>query len=309
MNDKVTLKLFGGHTFNNAKIESVSASVLLSAVKDKYDLEKLENSLWDENTLLNANFNGTTDGSNFEGSFEDIKYYKIFKTIGDSKYPHFVAQTENPHDTICKDYVVGSYCPYKYYIYPVCSKTIEEQDCEVIHSPIVVDYSCELSCIKLIGLIQDSENPNEFYIDKNNIWNMYANVDDNGISLNNDKTFTDSENMMSQEMFGPKNYITKDITGMIAKIDCENKSEMDFIDSYDDLIHFKDFITSANMKLLVDVRGVILVGEVEANPKIDYAKSAGHPATATFTFRQLEDLKNVKIHGEVYTPEVEGETS
>ena len=99
----------------------------------------------------------------------------------------------------------------------------------------------------------------------------------------------------TQESVGKLNYITKSISGLIGMIDCNyNKDEI--IDTYDMLICWNDFASSADLKCLIDSRGLILPGNFEQNPTIEYMQGHGNPAVAKFNWRQKSDLNIISIY-------------
>ena len=297
----VEIKLYGGVTYNNFGIINSPITNVSNNFLTKYDGLKFKPMDWTEDTILNANFSGDINGSNFEGGFEGLKYYRIFKTIGNSEQLYFVAETEDANKKIIEDYIVGDRCNYTYYIYPVCDNIITidntEHHVEVIRSPLKTKaYSQNSSCLKLIGLIPSSNSDNTYTIDENNMWHIYLNVKDNGLSLNYDKVFTDAHSPMPKETSGIKKYISKNISGLIGKIDCKNHN---YIDSYDDILNFKNFVSSGSLKLLIDLRGFIIPGDIEEDAEIIYNADSNYDASANFTFRQLEDFKNIVIKGRV----------
>ena len=86
------VKLFGGVTYNAFGIDEGSHSDdLKETLTQAYG-----NYSWNADTKLLANFNDTLLGSNFDGSYENIDHFQVYKTLGEQDTLHKVCQTENP---------------------------------------------------------------------------------------------------------------------------------------------------------------------------------------------------------------------
>ena len=142
--------------------------------------------------------------------------------------------------------------------------------------------------------------------DLDGIWRIMLNLEDNGYTIKNAKTFADSLNTYTQEYMGKMKYITKSVSGLIGMIDCYTDCEI--VDTYDMLISWNDFVTSANLKCYIDSRGLILPGNFEVDPNVEYSKCSKSYATANFNWRQKSDLDIIKIYATIipYNPIHEG---
>ena len=64
------------------------------------------------------------------------------------------------------------------------------------------------------------------------------------------------------------------ITGLLGKIDCSGDSQ--YIDTYDDIINWENFVSSNSLKMLIDLRGLITIGDTDANPTFQYDTNDNH---------------------------------
>ena len=154
---------------------------------------------------------------------------------------------------------------------------------------------------KIFGLKKIKDNT--YCVDLDNVWRIQLNLEDTGYTLNNSKTFFDTLNTYQQEYVGNMKYITKSVSGLIGAIDC-NSSSGEIVDTYDMLTSWNEFATSGTPKCLVDIRGIILPGNFEANPTIEYIHGSQSLAVAKFNWRQKSDLNIINIYATVlpYNP-------
>ena len=219
----------------------------------------------------------------------------MFKQIGSSEKLYEVANTDNSDNTrILEDFAVGDNCEYRYYIYPIIEtnvggKILQSVSNAMVTNSVIMNGNAD----NILGLRKIGDDIYE--VDPDEVWVMRLNLEDNGYTLNTDKNFYDTLNKYNQEIVGNRKYITKQLTGMIGYIDC--KSRGGFSDNYDLLTSWNNFASGASLKCLVDVRGLILPGNFEANPSIEYLQTPTSPAVANFTWRQKSDLDIIKIYG------------
>ena len=273
---------------------------------DNYNIDEFVNAEWQWNndTQLLASFSGSfnaAEGSTIGNS--KLLGYKVYKSIGNSVKLHKIAETTSD-ETIIEDFIVGDNCEYKYYIYPLFQDQLNEKlyypNEAVVTNEVMLHYTTnKVVSLKKIG--------DEVYcVDLDGVWRLMLDLEDNGYTIKNQKTFADSLNAYTQEYVGNMKYITKSVSGFIGMIDCFNKGEI--VDTYDMLISWNDFVTSADLKCYVDSRGLILPGNFEAEPSIEYVKHPKSYAVAKFNWRQKSDLDIIKIYATVipYNPIHEG---
>ena len=220
-----------------------------------------------------------------------ITGFKVYKTLGDSNKLYEVANIAGTAYTILEDFAVGDNCKYKYYIYPQIAKSTAAVGnwYEIFTQEITLKEGVN----KVFGLKKLEDKVYE--VDTSWVWRLYLNLSDTGYTINNDKTFYDTLSRYNQEYVGNRKYITKSISSLIGSIDCSTGAE--YIDTYDMLVSWNEFVTSPSLKCLIDSRGLILPGNFEANPSVEYLDSSESQATAKFNWRQKSDLDIIKIYG------------
>ena len=260
------VKLFGGVTYNAFGIDEGSHSDdLKETLTQAYG-----NYSWNSDTKLLANFNDTLVGSNFDGSYENIDHFQVYKTLGEQDTLHKVCQTENPTQRVIEDFTVGDLCDYQYYIFGICNNTMDVNGVQVnikTIAPLVSDkIQLHRGTVSVIGLVPTEED-NTYSIDEDNIWQLDINLTNDGYTLNTDKTFYQTQNAYGKATGGNRKQRTMSITGLLGKIDCSGDSQ--YIDTYDDIINWENFV-SRSVKF----------------------KKAG-----TYTFNQLNDIDTVDVMG------------
>lgn len=258
---------------------------------------------WNESTRMLANFSGTLSGSNFEGSFENIDRFQIYKTIGEKDKLYKVYETDTPTQRVIEDFTVGDLCDYQYYIYPICKGTLSieatdgntyDVDVETI-VPLVSDkVQMSEGMVSVVGLIQDDDDPTVYSVDEDNVWLIYLNLSDDGYSLNTDKTFYQTQDTYGKLSGGNRKQRSISISGLIGKFDCATES---YVDTYDYIIDWETFAASNNMKMLIDLRGIITIGDIDVNPSFSYEETDKHEASVNFSFIQLNDIQNITVLG------------
>lgn len=288
------VKLFGGVTYNAFGIDEGSHSDdLKETLTQAYG-----NYSWNADTKLLANFNDTLLGSNFDGSYENIDHFQVYKTLGEQDTLHKVCQTKNPTQRVIEDFTVGDLCDYQYYIFGICNNTMDVNGVQVnvkTISPLVSDkIQLHRGTVSVIGLIPTEED-NTYTIDEDNIWQLDINLTNDGYTLNTDKTFYQTQNAYGKATGGNRKQRTMSITGLLGKIDCSGDSQ--YIDTYDDIINWENFVSSNSLKMLIDLRGLITIGDTDANPTFQYDTNDNHDVSVTFTFNQLNDIDTVDVLG------------
>jgi hypothetical protein len=273
---------------------------------DIYSIDNFVNTEWQwySDTQLLVSFNGSfngADGATIGNS--KLIGYKVYKSIGNSVKLHKIAETASD-ETIIEDFIVGDNCSYKYYIYPLFQDQFNENlyypNKPIETSEITLNHSVN----KVVSLKKIGDET--YCVNLDGVWRLMLNLEDNGYTIKNSKTFADSLNAYTQEYVGNMKYITKSVSGLIGMIDCYSGG--DIVDTYDMLISWNDFVTSADLKCYVDSRGLILPGNFEAEPNVEYVKHPKSYAVVKFNWRQKSDLDIIKIYATIipYNPIYEG---
>lgn len=260
---------------------------------------------WTSDTQFLCNFNGHVNGINSATTLKNLIGYRVYKTIGNNNKLYEISDIEISEDDtngfILEDFIVGDKCDYQYYIYPICETKIQGNDGKeyvqrVITAPLVTEpVMINDGAISIMGLTEIADKIYTVNIDE--VWVFRYNLEDNGFILNTDKVFYDTFNRYNQESVGNRKYITKSISGLLGYINCTKGGE--YVDNYDMLIAWNNFSSSANNKCLVDSRGLILPGNFESNPSVDYIQAQGNPAKVKFNWRQKSDLDIIKIYARI----------
>ena len=165
--------------------------------------------VWTEQTQLLVKFNGNFNGAALEtaDSNSNLVGYKVYKKIGnEDRSVYKIADIDNTSLTVCEDFLIGANCEYQYFVYPVFSPANNEKKLSP-NDPAVSDVlTLSYVPIKTVGLSKIDDNI--YTVDIDNVWRFELNVEDNGYTLNNSKTFMDSLNRYNQEYVGNLNFIT-----------------------------------------------------------------------------------------------------
>lgn len=285
------LTLHGGCVYANTQLKQIANNQINDTIIHNLKKTPFASSEWDNDTVLMLKFNENISAGNFEA--ENIKYFKIFKKFSNQPKLHHVFTTPIGHIGVIEDFVVGSKCPYTYYIYPVCQAyTDKGEPYDKISSPIISKpFEIQDGIIRVIGLIEDEDNPNEYYIDHNNVWHFSLNLSDTGFSNTMAKSYSDTLHKYPKETMGNGNYRTFSIEGLLGRIDCTTH---EYIDTYDDIIEWEQFMSNSQLKMVIDLRGIVTIGNIESN-SFKYETTGEHEINVSFNFRQLDDLDNIKI--------------
>ena len=310
------LTLYGGCAYGNAAVENTNGYIS-SVETEALKANPLSDLAWNDNTVLRANFKNGLTGGNFEGDFaadqdHDVDRFRIYTTYGNQPQLHKVGETSSTFETgsatetIIEDFAVGSECQRSYYIVPVCNVTEfvteEDEDGNEIEVEYVIGeltgdiiksepITLNDGVIRVIGLIKDEDNPDTYYVDMNNIWNFSLNVSNTGFTNNMGKTYNDTPQKYPVEVKNKGFYRTFDIGGLLGRFDC---GTMDYVDTYDDIIEWERFVDDDNMKLVIDLRGIMTVGSIE-NSSIQYDDNGANFVYANFSIKQLEDINEITI--------------
>lgn len=250
---------------------------------------------WQDSSILLANITnpstceGTLSGNGSDYQFDGIKKFVIYKTIGKANDKLYkVYETSIGTEKWCEDYIVGDMCEYKYYVYPILEG---EKGFETINQPFETEpIRLDSGKLTVINLIQDGDI---YRVDTDNIWKFGANVSDGGSTLNTNKNFVNTLNSYQQEGGATMAYKTKSVTALIGDMDCSTR---EFVDTYEMLEAWDKFCASSSLKVLIDLRGRIFLGDIDNNPSTSYdTTSYQREATVNFSFRELDSIDNVTI--------------
>lgn len=280
-----SVKIYGGCLYDNLILNEYDANEEEAIIKSSF-----EDNQWSQNTVFCANFNDENtllSGSNFAGGFENIKKFKIYKKLSNQPQFHLVYNSEDVNCRVVEDFIVGDNCRYEYYIYPVC----EKKGVPTISSPMKTEpITLDSGKVRVIGLIQDADNPDLYTIDENNVWCLDLNVVNEGFTNHMSKTFNDTLHAYQKEVQGNGNYRVFPLNGLLGKIDCTTG---EYVDTYDDIIEWENFMNNGNLKVVVDLRGIITPGDFESNSfKYEYGAKA---VSISCNFRQLNDINHITI--------------
>ncbi len=224
----------------------------------------------------------STDSASFAG-------FDVYKTIGEKNTLYQVASRNI--SGIVEDFLVGDRVEYVYYVYPVYATEQGEQ----IQPPIISDpITLSQGCMKLVGLNAADEDNNIYAVDYDNIWSFRLNISDNGATLVNSKTFNDTLSRYSKETVGPIQYFTKQVSGLLGKIDCISNTT-DYLDTYDNIINWRQFVSGHQLKAFIDRRGVIYVCDTESNSSDTYNDNLNDAVSVTFTIHEIDSLDYLSV--------------
>lgn len=253
---------------------------------------------WTNYTKLLANFDNSTNGSNFNGSFTTIDHFDIYKRTSKENVLHKVYSTTSPEEnsqqeTIIEDFIIDGYSEYIYVIYPICKIQVSGKDVYTVQNPFEVSIKNDnIDFVSILGLVQDEENPNVYYINEDEIWRFEINLKNDGTELNIDKTFTDTQHCFPKSTGGNRRYNKASVSGLIGKYDCENG----YVDSNELIKEWERFAASNCLKLLKDRRGRLMLCDIDSS-SITYWEYEGAPAEVSFSIVEIESLDNIEILG------------
>lgn len=286
-----SLKINGGINIARVHIENATYS-------DDYNSNiqalKLNDDSWRNTSVVLANMNQSLAGNGLDYQFEGIDRFKVYKTIGKDKSNLYeVYETASSNERVVTDRIVGDFRDYKYYIYPIC----KEGEFETVSQPFASD-SIQIDTGRLFVIGLEWQHENVYKVDKNNIWRFTLNIKDNGTTLNTNKLFSDTQNQYKQMTGSFRGYNTKTtISALLGEIDC---TDAQYVEDIEKIEAWEKFCKSNKLKLLIDTKGRIFVGEIDNNPSIEYGKSLSMESTVTFSFVELNSFESITVLGELY---------
>lgn len=145
-----------------------------------------------------------------------------------------------------------------------------------------------------LGAIQGAVNISKPLYATNERWTFECNVSDKditsilGINVNNSSA---SKPIITRD---DKKYEQSSFTALLGTIDCQTDK---YIDNYDRLKKWKEFISQDCMFLLKSNKGDVWIVCVSDNPTRIYDSSvAGVPTTVTYAWVEVEDIDNIVIN-------------
>ena len=229
-----------------------------------------------------------------ENSQKTFLGFNIYKTMG-NKDTLFLVQ-ERITTGIVEDFLVGDGVEYRYYLDPIFEITTDESSEKlqiqgtIISDPVILNQGR----MKLIGLKSIPNRDNYYTIDVNNVWDFGLELSDSGATVNNAKAFTDTQNRYSKETVGSTHYVTKQVSGLLGKVDCSSPTH-DYLDTYDNIIDWREFVGGSQLKAFIDLRGVIYICDTEASPSDTYDAQLNYATKVTFTIHEIDNLNNISI--------------
>lgn len=255
---------------------------------------QLYNTIWsNSNSIIMANFNNSLSGNGAGYDFAGGQNFRVYKTIGNENPKLYkVYNTSNMDEKTAYDYIVGDQCDYQYFIAPICKEDLYGVEVERIHNLLKSNkVTITTNRITVLGLI-NSSSENEYIIDTSNIWCFEGDVSDGGSTLNTNKGFNDTQARYSQITASNRAYKTKKVKGILGELECETES---FKNSFERIEAWDLFCASTQLKVLIDWRGRIFIGDIENNPTISYNADADCNVVVDFTFRELTNIDSITI--------------
>lgn len=297
-----SLKINGGVNIARIHIENATYSDTYSS-----DIQalKLNDDTWRDSSVVLANMNQSLAGNGLDYQFEGIDRFKVYKTIGkNSTKLYKIYETSSSDERFVIDRIVGDRRDYQYYIYPICKQEVDGVEYETVAQPFSTSpIQVNTGRLFVIGLI--SQGDKVYTIDKSNIWRFSLNIKDNGTILNTNKLFSDTQNQYKQMTGSFRGHNTKtSISALLGEIDC---TDTEYVEDIEKIEAWEKFCKSSTLKLLIDTKGRIFVGEIDNNPSIEYGTSLTKESTVTFSFIELDDFNNIDVLGEAYDGETTSE--
>lgn len=290
------VSFFGGVNVGRIHMEN---DMLSDDYKNYISSLGMSDDTWNENSVVLANMNNSLSGNGSDYQFNNIIKFKIYKKIGmENEKFYKVYETANPNERIVEDFAVGDNCEYKYYVYPICSKKIDGVNVETYGSPIIsksIKFNRQI--LSVAELTQDYDDKTIYRVDPKSIWLFSLNLDDGGTTLNTNKLFSDTQGQYQQETASFRKHKSKNISALIGNFDC---ATCKYTDTFEKLEAWDKFCSSDKLKVLVDLRGRIIIGDIDNNPQTEYEQGN---AKVSFSFNELSDIDNISVLGRSVTEE------
>lgn len=281
------IELYGEANINYLQVKSGIAST--SSVNEVIQKE-LHLPIWDEDTYMLATYQNSINASSVESMGSPIVCYKIQRYDIEEDVLYQVADTE---ELKIRDYNVVSNNKYKYYIFPIIKNT---EDFLILSSPIITDIiEPKWDGCTIIGL-QETDNKNEYIIDRDNIWTFRFNIEQQGYVLNIDKTYKDGFGRFAKLNRGQKKYLTTGMNSLVGEVDCK---ETTFKSSLSKVEKWEEFCYSSNLKLFKDMNGRVIPCDIKDVTSSYLFNGNDSPVMTSFNIVQLDDRKEISVYEEV----------
>lgn len=234
---------------------------------------------WSDNTLLCSKFDNNLVAGN-SSILTRITGYEIRRRKGANSYTEYVCtvkDTGNDAKTnFIVDYLVGNKESYTYYLYPGLSALKDNKD--LILEPNVSEEVEAVWSGWTLLIVDDSDDPNVFYLNKMFKFDLNVSVDD----MNNNAAVSVVQNFTPYPtvQYGASNYWSGGLTSLCGYASCINNEYIEPIDIKDEL---KALTSDTHRKFLKDPDGSIY--EVKITSPITISRKAG----------LSEGFKSVKI--------------
>lgn len=242
--------------------------------------------IWDDNTLLLANFDDTLGGGNIPSLTDNILYWQIYRKKPEDTALTFICKVPASQYKLV-DFNVLNNTEYQYTIFAETETTISAPFEQVGY------INTHWWNWSLVGL-QESETTDLYYADSENIWLFDTELNSSSLDQNISKYVMDNFTRYPSVSSGLKNYMTGSITAYLSNVDIQAGKYEDTVAQYN---AFVEFIAQPTPKLLRDRKGNgWIVSTTDANAQyID--ESPQQITRVSFGFTQLNDVGNVNIIG------------
>ena len=233
------------------------------------------------NTLIFAPYITDDISSFISGLNNPIIGWRVYRRSLLEDKQVFVADVE-PTNTVVIDYLCANQTEYQYLILPIT-------DYEVgltLESEIVKTDWWNYCLMGIREIKPNVYAPTE-------VWTFDANLTSTDIVQNTDiatfKTFSRTPKIVK----GESNYQTMGISCLLGGVSCSN---YEYTESAYLLQKWQEFITSTNLYVWKDRKGMIKVGVIDANPSSKYMDECVlQPTTITFNFVETMDVDKIQV--------------
>lgn len=208
--------------------------------------------VWDNNTILLANFNNTLNGGSVVTLNENIINWSIYKKrVGDLNLDYVATLPANRNTLI--DYNITNQTEYQYYVFPITANTVGNA---MVSKPVTSNWwNWSLTGIK------ETSTENLYYADVDNIWLFRLNLKSNTVEQNMDKTIYEGFTQYPKISVGERNYLTGSISCLLG--DVINAAYVN--DTPRKQKDFMTFLQNGQKKLLKDPKGNIGIVDIVKN--------------------------------------------
>ena len=246
---------------------------------DDFQYVNVEPTVWNENTLLNAKFNGNLVAGN-SSILEAISGYEIRRRKGANSYTEYIGRIKSDVEAGATnymiDYLVENNMDYTYYLYPN-SKT-PKSDSGIILSPNVSDEIKTDWAHWSLLVVDESDEENVFYLDKMFKFELNLATDD----MNNNAVVNIIQNFTKYPtvQYGTSNYWSSSLTALCGFISC---NDTEYVQTPNMIKELKSLTSDTRRKFLKDIEGNVYEVKITA------------PINISTMDDTLQKVKSVKI--------------